>query len=176
MRFVVVKGALPAHPVGYRVIQRHRTSTRVVMLALRVIQGSTARRSEIRAPEKHVGADPRSGVYPTEPGDPGWVQVFGKGSRVWGTRGELDAWPQGKDVCVGLMVSMQAAVGVKGASWAHFRRPWKNCGLTCQSLPSFLGGRPARSAGFLSISHSVRNPHRPCLCSIKKPHYTPCQV
>ena len=41
------------------------------MLALHVIQGSTARRSEIRAPEKHVGADPRSGVYPTEPGDPG---------------------------------------------------------------------------------------------------------
>ena len=42
------------------------------MLALRVIQGSTARRSETRAPEKHVGADPRSGVYPTEPGDPAW--------------------------------------------------------------------------------------------------------
>ena len=45
------------------------------MLALRVIQGSTARRSEIRAPEKHVGADPRSGVYPTEPGDPGQYSV-----------------------------------------------------------------------------------------------------
>ena len=45
----------------------------VIMLALRVIQGSTARRSEIRAPEKHVGADMRSGVYPMEPGDPGRI-------------------------------------------------------------------------------------------------------
>ena len=46
----------------------------MITLALRVIPGSTARQSEIRAPEKHVGADPRSGVYPTEPGDPAYNQ------------------------------------------------------------------------------------------------------
>ena len=68
---MVVRGALPALPVGYRVIQRHKKARWVIMVALRVIQGSTARRSEIQAPEKHVEADPRSGVYPTEPGDPG---------------------------------------------------------------------------------------------------------
>ena len=59
LRFVVVRGALPAHP------------GRVITLALPVVQASTARRSEIWAPENHVGADPRSGVNPTEPGDPG---------------------------------------------------------------------------------------------------------
>ena len=49
------------------------------MLALHVIQGSIARRSEIWAPEKHVRAAPTSGVSPTEPGGPVptsmWTQV-----------------------------------------------------------------------------------------------------
>ena len=44
----------------------------MITFALRVIQGCTARRSEIRAPEKHVGAAPTSGVSPTEPGGPVW--------------------------------------------------------------------------------------------------------
>ena len=34
-------------------------------------RGSTGRQSEIRGPEKHVGADPMSRVYPMEPPGPG---------------------------------------------------------------------------------------------------------
>ena len=70
--------------VHYRVIQRHKTARWVITLALRVIRGSIARRSGTRAPEKHAGTYPTSGVYP----DGAWGPCFGVGtpSLAWEPR------------------------------------------------------------------------------------------